>query len=110
MASIQLHTHTIMRLRVATNGNASQAGDVSRAVAGSYPAAVFVQVPVDDVVAAVFDAPVAAVCFEDPPGVGLLRGAAGDAVGKLAGAFPGFFLDALALDDEGLAHMGNPTA
>jgi hypothetical protein len=62
-------------------------------VAGSDPAAVFVEVSVDDVVAAVLDAPVAAVCFDDPPGVGLLRG--GRLVMPQASSlerFPVFFL------------------
>jgi hypothetical protein len=62
-------------------------------------------------VAAVLDAPVAAVCFDDPPGVGLLRG--GRLVMPQASSlerFPVFFFDALALDDEGLAHMGKSSS
>ena len=89
-----------------TDGKASQAGDVFRAVTGSYPAAVFVKVPVDDVMAAILDAPVASVGFEHLLGVGLVGGSAGDAVGELDGAFAGFLLDALAFDDEGLTDVG----
>ncbi len=74
-----------------TDGKASEAGDVFRAVPGSYPATVFVEVPVDDVMAAVLDAPVAPVCLQYPLSVGLLRRAAGDAVGEFAGFFPVFF-------------------
>jgi len=74
-------------------------------MAGSYAAAVFVEVPVDDVVAAVLDAAVAAVCLQYPLSAGLLRRAAGDAVGELGGAFRGSFLDALTFDEEGLADV-----
>lgn len=89
-----------------TDGKASETGDVFRAVTGPYPATVFVKVPVDDVMAAILDAPVAPVCREYLPGVGVLRQAAGDAVSELAGVFSGFFLDTLAFDDEGLADVG----
>ena len=40
---------------------------------GSYPAAVLVIVPVDNVMAAVFDAPVAAAGGKNTLGVGLLK-------------------------------------
>ena len=53
-----------------TDGKASQAGDVFRAMAGSYSATVFVEAPVDDVMTAILDAPVAPVCFEQLLGVG----------------------------------------
>ena len=43
------------------NGKAAQARDIFRAMAGSYPAAVFVKVPIDNVMTAIFNAPVAAV-------------------------------------------------
>ncbi len=66
-----------------THGKAAQTGDVVRAVAGSNPAAVFVKVPVEDVMATIFDAPMAAVGLEHLFGVGLLRGSAGDPVGEL---------------------------
>ncbi len=43
------------------NGKTAQSCNIFWAMAHAYPAAVFVIVPVDNVVAAVFDAPVAAV-------------------------------------------------
>ena len=57
-----------------TDGEAAQAGDVLGAVAGADAAAVLVIVPIEDVVAAVFDGPVAAVDLEQALGIGLLRG------------------------------------
>lgn len=44
-----------------TDGEAAQAGDVLGAVAGADAAAVLVIVPIEDVMAAVFDGPVVAV-------------------------------------------------
>jgi hypothetical protein len=55
-------------------------GHVFRAVAGAYPAAIFIVVPIDDVVAAIFDAPMTAVNVENTLCVGLLRCSTGDAV------------------------------
>ena len=67
-----------------TDGEAAQAGDVLGAVAGADAAAVLVIVPIEDVMAAVFDSPVAPVNFEQALGIGLLGGTAGDAVGDVA--------------------------
>ena len=44
-----------------SDGKTSEARDVFRAIAGAYATAVFIEIPVQDVVAAVFNAPVAAV-------------------------------------------------
>ncbi len=74
-------------------------------MAGSYPAAGFVIVPIDNVVTAVFDAPVAAVGGKHAFRVGLLRGPAGNAVGDFTGVFTGFFICELALDDKGLLNV-----
>src|SRR6266545_564730 len=65
------------------NGEAAQAGDVLGAVAGADAAAVLVVVPIEDVVAAVFDGPVATVDFEQALGIGLCGGSTGDAVGHI---------------------------
>ena len=87
------------------NGEAAQARDIFRAMAGTYPAAVFVIVPVDNVVAAVFDAPVAAVGGKHALRVGLLRGPAGNAIGDFTGVFTAFFICELALDDKSLSEV-----
>jgi hypothetical protein len=88
-----------------TNGKAAQAGDIFRAMSGTYPAAVFVIVPIDNVMTAVFDAPVAAIGGKHAFGVSLLRGPAGNAIGKFTGVFTGFFICELALDDKSLSDV-----
>ena len=57
-----------------TDGEAAQAGHVFRAIAGTDAAAVLVVVPVQDVVAAVFDGPVAPVDLKQASSIGLLGG------------------------------------
>ena len=74
-------------------------------MAGTYPAAVFVIVPIDNVMTAVFDAPVATVGGKHAFRVGLLRGPAGNAVGDFAGVFAGFFICKLTLDDKSLSDV-----
>ena len=75
-------------------------------MASAYPAAVFVIVPIDNVMAAVFDAPVAAVGGKNALSVGLLRGSAGDAVGDFTGVFTAFFICRLPFYDKSLSDMG----
>ena len=74
-------------------------------MAGSYPAAVFVIVPIDNVMTAIFDAPVAAVGGQHPLRVSLFRGPTGNAVGDFTGVFTGFFICELALDDKSLLNV-----
>ena len=74
-------------------------------MAGSYPAAVFVIVPINNVVTAVFDAPVAAVGGKHAFRVGLFRGSAGNAIGDFTGVLTGFFISELALDDKSLSDV-----
>jgi hypothetical protein len=87
------------------NGEAAQAGDVLRAVSGAQGAAVFVPVPVEEVVVAV-DAPMGTVECQESRGRGRLRGVAGQAVDGFDGGLAGLFLDGLALDGKGLADAG----
>ena len=87
------------------NGKAAQPGNVFRAMASAYPAAVFVIVPINNVMAAVFDAPMAAVGGKNALSVGLLRGSAGDAVGDFTGVFTAFFICGLPLDDKSLSDV-----
>ena len=88
-----------------TDGEASQAGDVFRAIASADAATVLIIVPVEDIMTAVFDAPVATVGSEHPLRIRLFRGPAGDAIGDFTGRFPGFFLCGLALDDKRLSEV-----
>ena len=85
---------------------APQSGDVLRAVSGAYAASVVIIVPVDDVMAAVLDAPVAAIGVENVLGVGLRGCSAGDAVGDVEGRFAGPFVEGVAFDEEDLADVG----
>jgi len=88
------------------DGKASKSGDVFRAIAGADAAAVFIEIPVQDVVAAVLDGPVAAIDGEELLGVCFLRLSTGDAVGDVVGDLAGLFLNGFPLDHEGLSHMG----
>lgn len=80
------------------DGEAAKPGDVFVAVAGADTAAVRVIVPVHDVVAAIFDNPMAAVGVKDTAGIGLFLRWAGDAVGDFIGAFAALFFDSFPLD------------
>ena len=64
------------------------------------------EIPVDDVVATVFNDPVAAIGAEDGWGRGLLRWLAGDTQCLLNGEFAGLFVKYLAFDHEHLADVG----
>jgi len=87
------------------NGESSQSSDVFWAVTSSYAAAVFVIVPIDNVMTAVFDAPVATVGGEHALRVGLLRSPAGNAIGDFTGVFAGFFICGLPLDEKSLSDV-----
>lgn len=89
-----------------TDGKSAQSCDIFRSIACSDTASVFVIIPVDDVMAAVFDAPVAPVGSKDLFGAGLLRGPTGDAIGDFRGIFSCFFVCPLPLDEKSLSHMG----
>lgn len=87
-------------------GKSPQSGHVFRAMAGSYTAAVFIIIPIDDVMATVFDTPVTSVGGKNTFGVGLLRGAAGNAVGDFTGGFTAFFIREVPLNDKSLSNVG----
>jgi hypothetical protein len=89
-----------------SDGESPETGDVFWAVAGAYPTAILVVIPVKDIMAAIFDAPVTPVGFKDTLGVGLVWGATGNAVGKFTRLFPGLFFYGLPFDDEGLSDVG----
>jgi len=68
-------------------------------------ASVLIVIPVKDVMAIVFDAPMPYVCGEYFLGIGLIRCSAVNAIGDFTGDFAGFFVDGFPFDDEGLADM-----
>ena len=74
-------------------------------VAGADALAILVEGAVEDVVDGL-DFPVAAVEFEEAPGVGAVRGVAGDAEGVFDGGLAGLLFGGGALDEEGLADAG----
>ena len=88
------------------DGESPQSSDVFWAVPSAYTASVFVIVPIDNVMTAVFDAPVATVGGEHALGVSLLGGAAGDAVGDFTGVLAVFFIGGFSLDDKRLSDVG----
>lgn len=88
-----------------TDGKAAESGEVFRAVASAYPATVFIVIPVDDVVTAVFDAPVTTVCGQNTLRISLFRSPTGNAVCGFAMQFSSFFVYRLPLNNESLADM-----
>jgi hypothetical protein len=86
-------------------GETAQACDVLRAVAGAQGAAVFVPVPVENVVMG-FNASVMAVEGEESSGIGALGGMVGQAIDGFGGDLAGRLLEALARDGEGLSDEG----
>ena len=88
-----------------TDGEATKARDVLGTMAGANAAPVFVEIPVDDVVAAVFDRPVAAIDFEEALGPGLFGRAAGDTQCRFERLLLGLLVDDFALDQEDLADV-----
>lgn len=88
-----------------SDGEATQAGHVFRAVAGAYPTTIFIIVPIEDVVAAIFNSPVTAVYGKETLCVGLIGWTAGDAVHGFVAGFSALFFYELTLDNEGLSDM-----
>ena len=81
-----------------------ETGDIFRTGAGEDSAAVFILVPVDEVMAAIFNGPVAAVGAQNPMWV--MGGSAGDAVGDFLRLFPALFVYVVLFDEEGLPDVG----
>jgi len=88
-----------------TDGESPQSGYVFWSVASAYAAAVFVIIPIDDVMAAVFDTPVAAIGGKHLLWIGLVRRSACDAVCNFTGILSAFFIGGLPLDEESLSNV-----
>ena len=88
------------------NGKSPKPGNVFQAITSSYAAAVFIVVPIDNVMVAIFDVPVAAVGGQNALSVCLLRSLAGNAAGGFTGGFTAFFICGFPLDNKGLSDMG----
>lgn len=66
-----------------TDGEAAESRDIFRAVAGSDSTSVFIIVPIQDMVTAIFNDPMSSVNGEETLGIGLFGGSACDAVDDL---------------------------
>ena len=88
------------------DGKSSKARDVFRAMAFADSASILIKIPVKNVMATVFDGPMAPVGGEYFLGIGLIRRSAVNAIGYFTGDFAGFIADGFSFDGEGLADMG----
>ena len=88
------------------DSEAAQSGDVLWAMSCPDAAAVFMVVPINHVVATVFDAPMLAVRLKDFLGISLFGIATGNSVNDFVSAFTRFLVEAFPLDHEGLANLG----
>lgn len=75
-------------------------------VAGANSAAIFIVVPVNDVMTAILNAPMAPIGGKNAVCPRLLGGLAGDAIGGFKGESAGLFVHRLTFDDECLLNMG----
>jgi hypothetical protein len=87
------------------DNEAAQPGDIYGAMSCPNAAAVFVVVPINYVVATVFNAPMFAIGLKDFLGIRLLGRATGQPVNNFVTAFSRFFVNAFPLNNEGLADM-----
>ena len=88
-----------------TDSESTQPGNILRSVTGAYTAAVFVIVPIDNIMAAIFDAPVSAVDGKHVFRVGLVRRSTCNAICDFTGILTTSFLGSLPLDEKGLSDM-----
>jgi hypothetical protein len=89
-----------------SDGETAESSDVFRPIARAYTASIFVLVPVCDVMAAILNAPMAAIVGKDVLCIGLLPAFAGDAMGELGGGGTGLFIDAVTFEDKSLCPVG----
>ena len=89
-----------------TDGEAAQPGDVRGAMSCPNAAAVFMVIPINHIVATVFDAPMPTVCLKDFLGISLFGRAAGHSINDFVSAFSRFLFDDFPFNHEGLADVG----
>ena len=87
------------------DGETPQPGDVFGAISGMNAAAIFVIIPVDNVMATVFDAPVPPIDSKNSLRICLLRGLAGYAVSDFTGVFACFLVSGFSLNAEHLSDI-----
>jgi len=87
------------------DSKSAQPRDILRAVARADATAIFIIGPIEDIVAAVLNGPVAAIDVEDTLRVGFLHRAARNAVCDFTRAFAALFVFELPFDGKGLSDM-----
>ena len=87
------------------DSEAAQPCDIYGAMSCPNAAAIFVVVPINHVVATVFNAPMFAVGLKDFFGIRLLGRATGQPVNNFVTTLSRFFVDAFPLDHEGLSNV-----
>lgn len=87
------------------NGETSEACYVFGTIARTYPPSILIVIPVDDIVAAVLDTPVAAIDLKESLCVSLVGRSAGNSVDDFFGLFAGFLFDTVTFDDKGLSDV-----
>ena len=88
-----------------TDGESSQACHVFRTVTFWDSTAIFIVIPVKDVVTAVFNTPVLAIVSQDLFGCGQLRRLAGNSLGYHLGFFASFSVTGYTFNFEDLSDM-----
>ena len=88
-----------------SDGEAAKSGHVFRTRTCPYATAIFIIVPINDVMAAIFDGPVLPVYFERMLWVGLFGSSTGYAIGDIQRGFATLLLHAVPLDDERLSDV-----
>lgn len=71
-------------------GETAQGGEVLRTVTFADGAAIFIPVPVEELVAGIFDGPMTAIVGQQAGGIGGLRGVAGESEDGFDGGLAGF--------------------
>jgi hypothetical protein len=87
------------------NGKTAEACYVFGTIAGAYPPSILIVIPVDDIVAAVLDSPVAAIDLKESLCVGLVGRPAGNSMDDFIGIFAGFLINTVTFDDKGLSDV-----
>ena len=83
----------------------TEPGDIFGAIAGADSTAIFIVVPIDDVVTAILNGPVTTINIEDTLWVSLLRRWTGDAVSDFTRADAALLLYRVSFDEERLSDV-----
>ena len=76
-----------------SDGETAQPGDIGGAVAGADSGTIFVEIPIKDVMAGVFDGPMSPIGGKYAFCIGLFWSKTGDTMGEFAGVLPCLLVD-----------------